>query len=97
LSEAHSHRLVVALQTFPPRATVQLLVQEPPSVHTFVHGPSHRPRRTSHVVVNLAHTLTVSLVACFLIERVLGLPKQLGVPIFELSKAQRPKPPMSTQ
>jgi hypothetical protein len=98
LSEAHSHRFVVALQTFPPLAAVQLFVQEPPSAaHVIVHGPSHRPRSRSQVVVNFAHTLTISLAPCFLIENVLAFPMQLKVPIFALSNAQRPNPPTSTQ
>src|SRR3954462_11982524 len=56
LSVAHSQRLLVALHTLPPLAAVQLVVHTPASVQLAVHGSSHRPRRSSHVLDTLAQT-----------------------------------------
>ena len=68
LGNPQLERLVAALQIFPPRATVHVLVQTLPSdTQVMVHGPSHWPRRTSQNLVSLAQTPTVSIPACFLI------------------------------
>jgi hypothetical protein len=85
LSDAHSHRLVVALQVLPPSPDVQMLP---------VQSLTHSPRRVSQVCDLSPQTSTVAELPNFFTLMVSVRPKQLAL---FLSNAHRPTPSTSTQ